>query len=282
MFRQLLYFPIVVYGKTSSLPFHHFDSHLPSSRNAVVALYYLPLIAFAAAMVLLVRRVASKRFFFQEAMLTFVLVWAILFYFQVLTRSDIFHLLMTLPPFFLLVALLWDQLVAKLDQDFPQTATPRIVASSVAAAGLVWFLCVVAPVSLPDMRAAKDLLHLARGNVRVANPQLITQVVDAVQKHVPPNRSILCLPYHPVLYFLCERHNPTHWNYLWPGDQTPQDHQTLISQAKRDPPAAVLIINEPKMASYAADILDYVHQEFQPVGTSGDMTVYFPRAEPRE
>jgi len=282
MFRQLVYFPVVVYGKTSSLPFHHFNSRLPLSRNAVVALYYLPLIAFATAMVLIVRRVAFKQFFFCEAMLTFFLIWAVLFYFQVLTRSDIFHLLMTLPPFFLLAALLWDRIVAEFERNYSQTAAPKIVAPSVAAAGLVWFLYVVAPVALPDMRAAKDVLHLARGNVRVANAEQIAQEVETVQKHVPANRSILCLPYHPVLYFLCERHNPTHWNYLWPGDQTPEDHQTLISEARRDPPAAILIINEPKMASYAADILDYVHQEFEPGGMSGDMQLYVPRGEAHE
>jgi hypothetical protein len=98
-----------------------------------------------------------------------------------------------------------------------------------------------------------------------------------VQRLVPPDRSILALPYQPLLYFLCERRNPTRWNYLWPGDQTTRDHEALIEQAKRDPPAAVLLTHEESMVPYASAILDYVHTEYSKSGTRGPLTIYVLR-----
>ena len=120
----------------------------------------------------------------------------------------------------------------------------------------------------------------ALGRHLKADPEGNCAVADFVQRlqaDVPPDRSMLALPYQPMFYFLCERRNPTRWNYLWPGDQTAHDHQILIAEAKRDPPAAVLITNEPGMAEYAPLILDYVHAEFWPAGKSGELTVYLPR-----
>lgn len=121
---------------------------------------------------------------------------------------------------------------------------------------------------------------LERGGVRVENAEATADVVRAVQKYAPPDRSILCLPYQPMFYFLCERRNPTRWNYLWPGDQTASDHEGLILQAKNDPPAVVLIMKEQVMSSYASAILDYVHAGYRRVGDSGDLAVYLPRQVP--
>jgi hypothetical protein len=283
MFRQLIVFPLTTYPKTSLLPFHGFTFALPFSRNGVVALYYLPPLLVLVAAAWLIRRILRREFYSREAILTFFIVWAGLFYLQVLTRSDIFHLFITLPPFFILLAASWSIFTANLDEavvkrGFSRSSSgSRILVSLFATAGLIWFLWAISPVCLPSLTNAKEVLALDRGGVRVQNAATIEQVVRAVQKCTSPDRSILCLPYQPIFYFLCERRNPTHWDYLWPGDQTENDHTVLVQQAKRDPPAAVLILKERKMASYAPTIVDYVHREYQHVADSGELALYLPQ-----
>jgi hypothetical protein len=63
---------------------------------------------------------------------------------------------------------------------------------------------------------------------------------------------------------------------LWPGDQTAEDHKALIEQAKKDPPALIVIVKEKEMRSYARPILDYIHRNYQLVGDSGELAVYLP------
>lgn len=108
--------------------------------------------------------------------------------------------------------------------------------------------------------------------------QLVTEGVRIIQSYAPADRSILCLPYEPMLYFLCERRNPTRWNYLWPGDQTPREHQEMIQQARSDPPAAVLIIEgKPDVRLCAGAVLDYVNAEYEHAGDLGSIRIYLPR-----
>ncbi len=280
MFKQLIVFPITTYAKTSALPFHYFSSRLPFSRNGVTALYYLPPIIIIIAGIWLVRRGLRQSFDSSEAVLTFLVVWSGLFYLQVLTRSDIFHLLMTLPPFFILLACCWSVVLGKWTQNRPVSKVPKILTSVIVGVSTIYFLWVISAVCLPDVTRFKETLMLERGGVRVGNAEVTADVVRAVQKYAPPDRSILCLPYQPMFYFLCERRNPTRWNYLWPGDQTASDHEALIHQAKNDPPAVVLIMKEQVMSSYASAILDYVHAEYRRAGDSGDLAVYLPRQVP--
>jgi hypothetical protein len=63
---------------------------------------------------------------------------------------------------------------------------------------------------------------------------------------------------------------------LWPGDQTSEEHQAFISQAKNDPPAVVMILGESDVQSYAPAIIDYVHSEYKVGYDFGGLTVYFP------
>ncbi len=287
MFKQLIIFPITTYAKTSALPFHYFSSRLPFSRNGVIALYYLPPIIIIITGIWLVRRRLHRSFCSREAVFTFLVVWSGLFYLQVLTRSDIFHLLMTLSPFFILLACCsgvflknLDGILGKWAQNRPVSKVPKILVSVLAGVGATYFLWAISAVCLPEMTRFKETLMLERGGVRVENAEATADVVRAVQKYAPPDRSILCLPYQPMFYFLCERRNPTRWNYLWPGDQTASDYEALILQAKNDPPAVVLIMKEQAMSSYAPAILDYVHAEYRRAGDSADLGVYLPQRIP--
>jgi hypothetical protein len=273
MFRQLVVFPFQTYGKTSSAPFPRFSGALSASQNTTILLYYLPpaLIVFALAFGLW--RIIRGGFRFADTLLAFLLVWAALFYFQVLTRSDLEHLLITLPPIFLLGAYAFHLL----RQNLYAWPILKLSITAVVAALTLSVLWLARPVAWPTLNKATERLSLPRGGVRVENGAWLTDFVRGVQQYVPPDRPILALPYQPMFYFLCERRNPTRWNYLWPGDQTARDHEALIDQVKKDPPAAVFITGENDMAVYAPAILDYVHAEYRHAGSFDVLAVYFPR-----
>ncbi len=283
MFKQLVVFPLAAYASTSSLPFPRFALHQPLRANAVVALYCLPPLVVLLAVLLLLRRVQRRIFSWQEARFTFLTVWSALFYCQVLARSDPQHLLITLPPFFILCAWCWDALLAGFGQVVSKrTASPsalnRLKAVVSAGAGLlaVSYLLVLQPVFLQPPLGPNDTVRLPRAGVRMLGARGFQTFMETVQTLAPPDRSILCLPYEPMFYFLSERRNPTRWNYLWPGDQTAEDHQALIRQATRDPPAVVIVRGEAGLSRYAPTILDYVHQTYHRSLDMGPFTLYLP------
>jgi len=139
------------------------------------------------------------------------------------------------------------------------------------------YLWMIRSVALPDMSHETELLNLQRGGVRVANAPLVANLFQSLQAAVPQDRSILVLPYQPMFYFLAERRNPTRWNYLWPGDETEQDYQTLIAEAERDPPAVILLSEQNKVVSFAPTIIDYVNAHYDQTDSAGDINIYVRR-----
>src|ERR1019366_4651275 len=107
MFKQLIAFPITTYAKTSSLPFPPLRSGLTFGPDAIVILYYLPPAVDIIIALWLLKRILRRSFFLREAKITFLLAWSALFYCQVLARSDVYHLLITLAPFSVLCAACW-------------------------------------------------------------------------------------------------------------------------------------------------------------------------------
>ena len=107
MFRQLILFPFTTYRKTSALPFPRFTVWQSITKTAVVLLFYLPPIVQAIVALYVIRSVISRRFGRREAVLAFLVIWSALFYLQVIVRSDFTHLVITLSPFFLLMAFGW-------------------------------------------------------------------------------------------------------------------------------------------------------------------------------
>jgi hypothetical protein len=286
MFRQLVAFPFTTYRKTSSSPFPHFDPHVALQNNALALLFFLPPVASAVGTGWLLQRIWRRRFAEREAIVTFLVAWCALFYCQVLTRSDINHLLITLPPFFLLTSYAWCALHQKAGVLFSRETDRwrgrlvQMVVSVIIASAMILYLRLLSYVALPNLQRDNVILALPRGGVRIEQAQPITDFVRELQAYVPPTRSILSLPYQSMFYFLCERRNPTRWNYLWPGDQTARDHEMLIEQAKADSPAVVLLTNEQEMSSYAPAVLDYVHREYAKFKNYYGVTVYLERDQP--
>jgi hypothetical protein len=270
MFRQLILFPLTTYRKTSSLPFPRFTVWHSIRESAVVLLFYLPPIIQAIAALYVVRSVINRRFGRCEALLTFLVVWSVLFYLQVLIRSDFTHLVITLPPFFLLTAFGW----LMVHQKFANHHQINLTLSAVVAVLVASFLWVLHSFALPDVTRANEQLALDRGGVRIEHARVVADFVQRVQASVPPDRSILVLPYQPMFYFLCERRNPTRWNYLWAGDQTAQDHERLIEEAERDPPAMVLLGQQREVAEFAPTIIEYLRQRYLWTGDVGDLAIY--------
>jgi len=147
---------------------------------------------------------------------------------------------------------------------------------------VVAFLLLVKPIFIEPPIDSSETVRLERAGVRQAGARNLEKFVRLVQEQAPADRPILCLPYVPMFYFLCERQNPTRWNYLWPGDQSAEDHRALIAQAKADPPAVVVVANEDEMGRYAADVLQYVHENYSRAESAGGFFVlYLPRTATR-
>jgi hypothetical protein len=270
MFRQLILFPFTTYRKTSSLPFPRFTVWRSVWETAVVLLFYLPPFVQAIALLYIVRSVISRRFGRREALLTFLVIWSALFYLQVIIRSDFTHLAITLSPFFLLTAFDWSIVHEKI-ANYRKLKLALSVVVAILVASFLWILHSFA---LPDGTRANEQLALERGGVRIEQAHVIADFVQRLQASVPPERSILVLPYQPMFYFLCERRNPTRWNYLWPGDQTAQDHERLIEEAERDPPAIVLLAQQRDVAAFAPTIVEYLRARYLWTGDVGDIAIY--------
>ena len=270
MFQQLVVFPFATYRKTSALPFPRITAGKTISERAVVLLYYLPPVMQALAALYLGQSIFRRRFREREAMLSFLLAWSALFYLQVIVRSDQTHLLMTLPPFFLLSAFCW----SILHRTINKYRALAVLFSAGLSIGVVSFLWILRSMALPDVTRGADRLSLSRGGTFITQPNVVTQFVRQIQDVVSPSKSILALPYQPMFYFLCERHNPTRWNYLWPGDQTANDHEQFIEEAERDPPAIVVLSNQGQLAESAPIIMEYVRMHYLLTDQVGDIAIY--------
>ena len=270
MFQQLVVFPFATYRKSSALPFPRITAGKTISERATVLLYYLPPFIQAIAALYLGQSIFRHRFREREAILSFLLVWSALFYLQVMVRSDQTHLLMTLPPFFLLSAFCWSILHGVINK-YRGLAT---LFSLLLSIGVVSFLWVLRSTALPNVTHGTDRLSLSRGGIFIAQSNVVSQFVREIQELVPRSKSILALPYQPMFYFFCDRHNPTRWNYLWPGDQTVKDHERFIEEAERDPPAIVLLSDQSKLAESAPMIMEYVRMHYLLTNQLGDIAIY--------
>jgi len=274
MYRQLVVFPFATYRKTSALPFPRITAGKTAAETAVVLLYYLPPLIQATVGIYLAQSIVRHRYRFQHAILVFLLIWSALFYLQVIVRSDQTHLLITLPPFFLLSAFAWS-IVCRQNSNRPA----RMIFSTVLAILIALFLWTVHSILLPDISRATEPLAVARGGVRIEQQHMVTEFVHGLQQYVPPAQSMLALPYQPMFYFLSERRNPTRWNYFWPGDQTAQDYEQFIEEMQHDPPAVILLSDEREFGNYAAPISKYIDRQYIREKRFGNLVIYIRPSE---
>jgi 4-amino-4-deoxy-L-arabinose transferase-like glycosyltransferase len=273
MFRQLVIFPLTTYAKTGSIPFPVFQPGLPLQANLLTGLFYLPPLIEGLVTIWLVICFIRRRFYVEHASIAFVLIISILFYCQVLTRSDLNHLLITLPPFFILLAWSMKAVSRAFNKRWISTGITFVILAIIAS-----FLLYTKPKILPSIGRDVKAISLRRGGVKIATPlaQFMEHISWTIQRYSKPNESILCLPYQPMFYFLSERRNPTRWNYIWPGDQTTEDHQQLIEQAEANRPAVVVLFEGAQMFGYAPTIFDYVNKKYKIAIDYGSAVLYLP------
>lgn len=286
MVDQLIVFPLMIYAKTSALPLPSFTSDMTFIQSAIHFLFYVPMIVGIMTAIWLLKRIIGRSFYLREARISFLLVWSGLFYCQVLTRSDLHHLMISLPPFFILCVCCFQLIVEKMEQALGRAEDKKGVGSGMfemakkavivmIAAGALWFMFSAKPLFFAGPGTLKKI-DLARGGVYVQNADMIVEIVRTIQRYAPPDRSILSLPYAPMFYFLCERRNPTRWNYFWPGDQTEEEYEAFIRQARKDPPAVILLEGESRMNRYASAVVDYVKSDYRKAGHFMDLDIYTP------
>jgi hypothetical protein len=273
MFRQLIVFPLTTYAKTGSLPFPVFHAGAPFKANLLAGLFYLPPLVEGLMIIWLLVCFIRRRFYIGHASIAFVSIISILFYCQVLVRSDLYHLLITLPPFFILLAC-GVEVVSKASNKRRISTGITFVILAITASFLLYVMSVFLPSGDVDMKT----ISLKRGGVRIMTPSalFVEHIISIIQEYSEPGEPILCLPYQPMFYFLSERRNPTRWNYIWPGDQTIEDYQQLIEQAEADQPAAVVLLKRERMLRYAPAILDYVDKKYRMVQDYNSITFYVP------
>ena len=273
MFRQLVIFPLTTYAKTSSTPFPVFRLGLPLQTSLIIGLFYLPPLLEGLVTIWLVICIIRRRFYAEHASIAFVLITSILFYCQVLTRSDLHHLLITLPPFFILLVWSIEAVSGAFNKRWISTGITFIILVITAS-----FLLYTKPVFLPSNDGDMKTISLKRGGVKTTTllAQFTEHISWTIQRYSKPDESILCLPYQPMFYFLSERRNPTRWNYIWPGDQTTEDHQRLIEQAEANQPAVVVLFTKSQMLHYAPTILDYVNKKYKIIQDYNSVTIYLP------
>jgi hypothetical protein len=273
IFRQLIVFPLTTYAKTSSLPFPAFQSGAPFKANLLKGLFYLPPLIQGLVSIWLVIRLIRRRFYAEHASIAFILATSALFYCQVLARSDMYHLLTTLPPLFILLAC-GIEAVSRVFNKWRMSTHVTFVISAI----IVSFLLYTKSGIMPSLGENLKTISLKRGGVKTRTEiaQIIEHISRAIQRYSSPDEPILCLPYQPMLYFLSERRNPTRWNYIWPGDQSNEDYQQLIGQAEADQPAVVVLFEKERMLQYAPAILDYVNKKYRVVQNYDSVSFYVP------
>jgi len=288
MFRQLVWFPLTRYAETSSLPMPRLGFDQPPEAFLLALLFYLPPAVVGVTAIWLLVSAVRKRFRQEHARVGFIAALSLLFYVQVLVRSDVFHLMITLAPFFVLCGCVLDRASGLLERRIGKlvgsearwtscVAEQAVLLVAVSCAALfVWF---TAPILLPRLDPDARTLSIDRGGVFLSPGRAsgIESVKEAIQYYAEPDRSILCLPYQPMFYFLAERRNPTRWNYIWPGDQSEEDHRALIEQAREDPPAIVVVAGWSEVNEYAPAILGYVNFEYKLAYDLSDMAIYLPK-----
>jgi 4-amino-4-deoxy-L-arabinose transferase-like glycosyltransferase len=233
MFQQLVVFLAARYSEASGLPFPRPRQLIPlASGGRFPGLFFFgPPLALAAAAFVWARRARRRGVSPELSRVAFVIALAALFDLQVLVRADPWHLVMALPPTFVVCGWLFERM--------PLAQPLRWVALALAAAGLF----AVQQLARPPAADRLVALDGAAAGVRVppADAAFLRTAIEKTQVYAPADRAIFVVPYQPMMYLLAERRNPTRWNYLWPGDQSEDDLDKLVEDLQRDPPAVVLV-----------------------------------------
>jgi len=290
MYEQLVLFPLTVYRNSYALPMPVLDFSQPLGWNLVaVSFYPAPLMEGIIAFWLLFM-LLRRRFNNHHARLAFFVALALSSYCYVLVRSDIYHLVVALPPFFILCGWLLQVISNRVDSFFRKIFSIRHPSGwlSLASPAVVLLVCglVAACYLYPtrdrfwwQLQNPNRPFALQRDGVLVPNSlaDSIEISVAQLRKYSAPDQPVLCLPYNPMLYFLAERRNPTRWSFIYPGDPSPDKHPEFIRQLEKDPPAVIAVEEENQMQNYAPKITRYINRKYKIIDMADGHVFFLPR-----
>jgi 4-amino-4-deoxy-L-arabinose transferase-like glycosyltransferase len=78
---------------------------------------------------------------------------------------------------------------------------------------------------------ARHTLHTRRGILKASHAD---EILEYVQRSVPAGQTLLVYPYLPLYYYLTDTSNPTRYEYLMPGFNTPDQYQQVVRQLDAD------------------------------------------------
>ncbi len=260
------------YPEASTLPFPRPRDVIPlpwGGRFPGLFFFGPPLVIGAAALVW-ARRARRRGVSRRAGRVAFVILLAALFSLQVLVRFDPWHLVLTLPPTFVLCGWLLERM------SLPRPLSVVALALAVAA------LFGVQHLTRSPVEGPTATLDVEAGGVRLPPEEasFVRAAIEKTQAYAPPDQPIFVVPYQPMMYVLAERRNPTRWNYLRPGDQSEEDLQRIFEDLASDPPAVVLVFRT-NGASLPSRVHAYLAARYRLTEEMGALGFYVPVEEQR-
>lgn len=150
------------------------------------------------------------------------------------------HLAFVLPPVLLIPGLVGDRVAARL----PASGPARPAWTGLHAVLAVCAATVTLRISLDMMRWYDRPLGLERGTLRVDEhlEALLGEGTRFLTGCAPPGEPVFVAPFIPILYFLADRHNPTPYDLVIPGNV---DGKEIV--ARLDASRTRCVVYSPKM-----------------------------------
>jgi len=273
MWDQLVLFPLTRYHATSSIPFPILGQDGPAGSVFAFVLFRLTPFAALTTMALAAWLYRKGKRSVHLRIGFFLACWSLCMFMQVMVRSDLAHLVLTMHP--MLVLLAW--LAAFMERRSSSLPAVRkaLVAASIGGFGLLaavaWHVLMVVPERSPMP------IESPFAGVKDGDAEEINAVIHAITAESTADEAILVLPYHPAYYVLADRRNPTFWGYHWPGDRTDDEMQQLIAQADLDRPASIVIFDRDSTATYLGPVVQWVEAQYSPIDAQANPVIYRPR-----
>lgn len=215
---------------------------------------------------------------------------------QSIHRSDVSHLLQTMAPAFILVAVCW--------RLFGKLAVAPFARGVLRGATVLWVMVPATAVAvssgwIPRYSPSLVVQHLYDGwldpaalRARIlgeAPGSAAGAAVLAAARMTTPDERIVVFPFAPQVYFFAERLMAGDTLAIAPGyfDQ-PRFQQRIVASLRRDLPKLVMWdtamgfdgLTERKPISTHALVYHFVTEHYRPVGQAGPFTLFAGRAAP--
>ncbi len=144
-------------------------------------------------------------------------------------RPNLSHLMYLAPIFYVVLSWVFEA------KAFGGTILPAV--RSAVALYLVLSFASFGLAELVKAGAANQPLVSRRGTLETTAKD---EVVAYVQNHVPAGANLFVYPYQPLYYYLTETRNPTSFDFLYYGYQTPGQFREVAQQLKSNLPKVLL------------------------------------------